>query len=217
MKLRLGPADLLVDFEFTIPENITEVGLYLSGGLDSAALLCLILTELRNTNRLNTINVKCFTITKNDGSMIYAAAVVKEIASMFNTPIEHINNYNNDDESILKGRVGLRSIQEIWKSKGDNTEFYMAVNRMAPAHIRPFAQKLNIIYINSPYYSAPFINLHKPQILDIFYKLNCEQIIPITHTCTVDAQGRCNQCYSCAERSWAFSSLNKKDLTIAIC
>ena len=211
MKLKLGPDNLLADFEFIIPETITEVAVYLSGGLDSAALLCLILTELKNTDRLTTTKVKCFTVIKNDGSMNYSSTVVSVISDMFNKQIEHINDYPNDEDSIIKGRVGAQSIQEIWKSKNKNSELYMAINRMAPDNIRPFTQTLKIVYVDSSYYISPFIDLHKPQILDIFYKLGCEQVISVTHTCTVDALGRCGECYSCAERKWGFSSLGKED------
>ncbi len=214
MKLTLGPPSISAEFDFSISEAVNEVAVYLSGGLDSAALLCLILTELRDTQRLTTVSVKCLTVTKDDGSMDYAAGVVKAISKLFEKDIEHINNIPNDADSILKGRVGLATVQELWKTKSANTVLYMAVNRMAPDDIRPFKQTLKIVYIDSPYYQAPFIDLHKPQILDLFYKLNCEEIIPITHTCTVIPTGVCEQCYSCQERKWGFSSLKKIDPAI---
>jgi lysophospholipase L1-like esterase len=48
---------------------------------------------------------------------------------------------------------------------------------MAPDNIRPFKQTLKVAYIENPFYDAPFINLHKPQILDIFYKLVDENLL----------------------------------------
>ena len=81
---------------------------------------------------------------------------------------------------------------------------------MAPDDIRPFSQKLNVVYRDEPYiYRSPFLSLHKPQILDIYYKLGCENIIQYTHSCTVQAVGSCNNCYSCKEREWGFTALGK--------
>lgn len=217
MKLTLGPAQLSVNFEFEIPDNINKVSVYLSGGLDSAVLLCLILTELKNTERLSKVSVECLTVVKNDGSMNRASNVVKAISALFQKEILHVNNISNDLDSVLKGRVGSAAIQSVWKNRELNTIYYMAVNRMAPDNIRPFKQTLKIFYKDSPYYESPFLNLHKPQILDLFFKLNCEEIIPITHTCTVNAITPCKECYSCQERKWGFSSLQKIDPTANSC
>jgi len=211
MQLVLGPNSLSTSFEFSIPIHINKIVVFLSGGLDSAALLCLILTELKNTNRLETTSIKCFTVTKNDGSMNYSAGVVDLVSSKFDKKIYHFNNFTNDHESINNGRVGLPAIKNIWSLQGPNTKIYMAMNKMAPDSIRPFSQTLKIQYQVSSYYESPFLNLHKPQILDIFYKLGCEQVILATHTCTVDVLGKCGNCYSCAERHWGFTSLGKVD------
>jgi len=214
MKLTLGPLSLATEFNFTIPELVNEVAVYLSGGLDSAALLCLILTELRNTQRLETVSVKCLTVIKNDGSMDHADNVVRAVSKLFKKEITHINHVTNDATSIANGRVGRKSIQSIWNTPRNNSVlYYMAINRMAPDSIRPFKQTLKIVYNNSPYYRSPFINLHKPQILDIFYKLSCEEIISTTHSCTVIPTSICGECYSCQERKWGFSSLVKIDPT----
>ena len=91
---------------------------------------------------------------------------------------------------------------------------YMGINRMAPDDIRPFEQRLKINYGNVTHgymYIAPFLFLHKPQILDIYYKLECEDLIPYTHSCTTLKIGACGECYSCAERKWGFDALGKID------
>ena len=57
MELTLGPPELSVPFSFTIPTHnrlgneIKRVGVFSSGGLDSTALLCLILSDLKDTGR----------------------------------------------------------------------------------------------------------------------------------------------------------------------
>jgi hypothetical protein len=65
--------------------------------------------------------------------------------------------------------------------------------------------------INGMYYTSPFLFLHKPQMLDIFYKLKCEEIIPYCHSCVIKEKEQCGTCYSCEERAWGFEMLGKVD------
>jgi len=225
MKLTLGPSTLSteIDFEFfrtygrftvvdgKLAHPILNLGVYLSGGIDSAALLCLILEE-RKLRRLD-IPVTAFTINKRDGPAYHAVNVLNKIREHFNIEIEHINDIPNDLDADKKGNIGLKCMEYIHGLK-PHMLLYMGINRMAPDDIRPFRQQLLIDYgieQVTRYYRAPFLFLHKPQILDILYKLNCEDIIPYTHSCTVLKDGKCGECYSCKEREWGFTLLGKSD------
>jgi hypothetical protein len=216
MKLILGPQDLSTELDFTIPtiiwknNQVTQVGVFVSGGHDSAALLCLILSELKATGRLETVAVTAFTVIKDEGSTYYSQRIVKKVSEHFGVPIRHINNVPNSKSAYKAGRIGVHPIRQICIDNFQNTILYMAVNRMAPDNIRPFPQRLNVFYRDEAYiYKSPFLLLHKPQILDIYYKLGCESIIQYTHSCTVQAVGSCNNCYSCKEREWGFTALTK--------
>ena len=188
-----------------------SVGAYVSGGLDSTIMLCMMLTELRNINRLD-IPVTCFTISKSDGPTFYATQVIKKVEEKFSVKLIHKNEIPNDLEQDKTGDIGPTPIKDI-HSQNIGMVVYMGINRMAPDDIRPFRQKLNnpYIYGKDSVFRAPFINLHKPQILDIYFKLGCEDLITYTHSCTVLKEGACGECYSCAERKWGFDSLGKTD------
>ena len=103
MKLILGPENLQTEFEFTLYKQVGpmfyndskllsmkhySVGAYVSGGLDSTIMLCMMLTELRNINRLD-IPVTCFTITKSDGPTFYATQVIKKVEEKFSVKLIH--------------------------------------------------------------------------------------------------------------------------------
>lgn len=226
MKLVIGHASLRTDFDFEILRkngpftsvegrygSINKVGVYLSGGLDSMALTCLILTELRNIGKLGTIPVTCFTVAKSDGPTLYATRLIPQIENHFSITLRHVNDIPNDPIPDLTGNLGGYPIKFI-KEYDPNMVVYMGNNRMAADDIRPFSQRLIIDYGHrkiTPVYSSPFLFLHKPQILDIIYQLGCEDLIPYTHSCTVLPVGACGQCYSCAERKWAFDALGKTD------
>lgn len=218
MKFTLGPVDLSTELNFTIPlcteegNIVNRVGIYSSGGLDSGAMLCLVLAELQQTGRLGTIPVFAFTVVKGEGSTYYSQRVIENISRHFNVPITHVNNIVNDDSAFGAGRVGLTPMTAIWEENHHDMAIYMSINKMAPNNIRPFAYTLKAQYKDvNKHRIAPFLNMHKPQILDLYYKLGCEEIIKYTHSCTSQAVDRCNACYSCAERDWGFSALLKTD------
>lgn len=216
MHLILGPSNLTTELDFTIPivniqnNKIDRVGVFVSSGLDSAALLCLIISELKSTNRLDSIKLTAFTVVKDEGSTYYAQRIIDKISKKFGVSIEHINNIPNDLDAYSAGRLGSHAIEKVWMDTNKDTLLYMAVNQMAPDGIRPFSQTLKVVYQENKIFRTPFLTLHKPQILDIYYKLGCEDIIEYTHSCTVQAVGSCNNCYSCKEREWGFTALDKK-------
>lgn len=229
MKLLLGPPKLETELDFTIfktvgPFNLTnnklgyvdKIGVYTSGGVDSTALWCLIIEELKAINKLNSTQLLAFTIAKSDGPTFYAVDVINQLKKHFNCEITHINDIVNDPIPDLTGDIGANAVQYI-KKYTNNILIYMAINRMAPDEIRPFNQVLKVNYgtkKDTQSYSTPFLFLHKPQILDIYYKLGCDSLLKYTHSCTEYDVGACGKCYSCAERAWGFSALNKIDPTI---
>jgi len=56
--------------------------------------------------------------------------------------------------------------------------------------------------------------LYKHNILEFMYAGNQEDLIDITHSCTEQQIGRCNKCWQCTERAWAFKQLDKTDTGI---
>jgi len=214
MHLILGPDRLTTELNFEIPvvnlrnNKINRVGVFVSGGIDSAILLCLVILELKATNRLDSTEITAFTVIKNEGSTYYAQRVIDKISNLFGISITHINNLLNDTEAI--GRVGEKTIRKVYNDTYDDTILYMAVNQMAPDDVRTFSQTLKIKYQKNNIFQSPFLSLHKPQILDIYYKLGCKNIIQYTHSCTVQSIGSCNNCYSCKEREWGFTALGKE-------
>ena len=58
---------------------------------------------------------------------------------------------------------------------------------------------------------TPFLPLYKYHIIDLFYKLQAEELIKPTHSCTANTVGRCNKCMWCKEREWGFNQLGLTD------
>jgi hypothetical protein len=93
-----------------------------------------------------------------------------------------------------------------------NGLMYLSGNNMPPPDIRKFIHgSLGFEYPIHPLYQLPFLDLLKPQMIDILYKLKSEFVIPYAHSCSRQLVGRCNLCYSCEERAWGFAELGLND------
>lgn len=218
MHLRIGPSQLQTDFILTIPEAfpdgrpVERLGIFLSGGLDSSILLCCLIQELKFMSM--NLEIDCYTVMKSDAVTFYAHRQLKQIKQLFpNHPkIVHYNNVENDEASFKFGRIGEDAHKRITE-ENPNTLFYMGINRMVDSSVREFKHKLKIKYIE-PWRDNlvfPFLNLAKPQIVDLYKKLNAESLIKYTHSCVMHIGGKCNNCYSCEERQWAMDELGIND------
>ena len=204
MKITIGPKHLEREFTFTIPE-VDNIGIFMSGGLDSSAMLTLILKELVETNRLKTVSLNAFTLEKPTGEPLYATRILKKFEDHFQVNIMHVNNIPNTEEAIRQGRMASTVIVETCKQF--NGLMYLSGNNMPPPDIKIFKGGLGFTYKQTSLYQQPFLNLLKPQMTDILYKLETDFIIPYTHSCSRQLRGKCNSCYSCKERSWGFEEL----------
>ena len=203
MKYTLGPKKYETEFTFTIPET-EKIGVFVSGGLDSAILLCMIVQELQETNR--AIPIETFTVKKHDGSTEYAPCVINWIKYHYN--IDIIINNHIENEDIDDGRVGRECIMSLLE-QNPSTLFYMGISRQPSPDIKVFHNNLMIKYPDEfGQLKFPFLNMIKPNMVDLYSKLNVSELIPFTHSCTVLADDFCDNCYSCEERAWAFEELN---------
>jgi 7-cyano-7-deazaguanine synthase in queuosine biosynthesis len=204
MKIITGPTHLENELTFTIPE-VDKIGIFMSGGIDSAALLSLMLTELIETNRLHSVSITAFTIEKPTGEPEYAARILKKFEKHFETTISHVNNIPNTAAAVQQGRMDHEVVMQTCRMF--DGLMYLSSNNMPSADIKEFTGGLGFSYRPNPLYQQPFLNLLKPQLIDILYKLKTDFIIPYTHSCSTQLTGKCNSCYSCEERSWGFDQL----------
>jgi hypothetical protein len=216
MNLLLGTGKLQIDFSFSIHDAIGKykktferIGVYFSGGIDSTALLILILTELQLSNKIKETPITCFTIKKNDFAVDISDQLIKLLSKKFNTTIEHQNYiFNKSQENI-----SISTFVELFRINRESI-FFLGINRMPDDEIVQFKNKLKVDYGHRKdrfVYYSPFLFLHKPQIIDIFYKLGHEDILPYTYSCTMQPKIPCGNCYACEERAWGFKYLEKID------
>lgn len=237
MLLTLGPPQLRTEFEFTVPQfktarahrvlarktnwEIDSIGIWMSGGLDSAALLALILSDLAATDRLHMYPLHCFYVY-TCGHRIEGPA--KKVSDYFSEKFSVPIDFHRYIDPVEAGASIAPSTYKRISYTHKNMLFYQGLNNPPTSDVvelpltwqgYPRLQETGTIY-DSPY-RFPFLNLHKPQILDILYQLACDGVIPLTQSC-IRAKflgDQCGACFSCHERSWGFEMLGKTDPGLA--
>lgn len=177
-----------------------QYGIMLSGGLDSAVLLYLILKENKD------IKIQPFTIPKHDGALLY----IKSIIAYINTKcqVELPETIVVGNQNLAHNEQGPSAVKEIRQKHsidhlffGSNKNPPVTIEGLNPVRIRPIDSSV----------LCPFFDLYKTDIVNLAVEHGLQELFNITHTCTEQQVGRCNSCWQCRERAWAFNTLNIQD------
>jgi len=187
--------------KFNLDQNL-RYGIMLSGGLDSAILLGLLVLENKN------IDIQPFTIPKTDGAILYADSVIEYINSKFNVRIP--KTILVGDPTVYHRLQSKTAVKEIFQEQSIDVLF-IAINKN-PEELNdlPGAPRRDIRSNNSKIV-FPFVDLLKTDIVKMAIENNLEDLFDITHSCTEQQIGRCSLCWQCTERSWTFKKLNLLD------
>jgi 7-cyano-7-deazaguanine synthase in queuosine biosynthesis len=183
-------------------------GIMLSGGLDSAVLMYLILKENKN------INIQSFSIPKHDGSHMFVDRILEYFKAQFNIDIP--NTILVGDPNVHHAQQSTRAVEQIFKQYPTIEFVYFATNQN-PQHEFDYSPYPEGSYPNRvkvsphPKILMPFIEMYKDEILKIVFDNNQEELLQLTHSCTEQKTGRCGQCFQCNERAWAFRQLDRTD------
>ncbi|NBO70595.1 MAG: hypothetical protein EBU66_07440 [Bacteroidetes bacterium] len=214
-----GPDNNRDTFELNIPED-RDIGIMLSSGADSAILLYLMCLELLYTGR-STDEIKyIFTIPKLDGAELHSANIVNWINKKLeiNLPQPTIVEPENlhDLHHSIKVREGIRESFVRYDPSAKNLFLYLADQKVIP---KPWPS--HMVGLVEPYrvsenehkdiIGLPFNHLNKAHTIDLHFLFKTEGLLELSHSCTERQTGRCNQCYHCNERQWAFEQLGKVD------
>jgi hypothetical protein len=192
-------------------QNNTSYGIMLSGGLDSAVLLYLLLKENKN------INIQPFSIPKHDGSHVFVPRILEHFKFQFD--IEIPDTLLVGDPNLHHSQQSTAAIKQIFKDYAEIDFIYFATNQN-PTHDFDYNRYPNGSYPDRvktsphPKILMPFIEMHKDEILKLVFDHGQEELLKLTHSCTEQKTGRCGRCFQCNERAWAFRQLDKLDFGI---
>ena len=188
-----------------LPEN-QNIALMFSGGADSSILLYLL--HKHNIEENKKCVIQSYTVPRRTGARDHTANVINYIRTHLKTEIP--DTICLGDPDIHHSLFAKNAINEIL---GMNKYTFLFVGD---------TQNPNIIldtafeYPNrgkstSPKISQPFLPFDKSYVLSLYFKYGVEDMLKPTHSCSVEIFGRCNYCFFCKEREWAFSKLGLDD------
>lgn len=176
-------------------------GILISGGLDSTILLSLLAKENAN------LCIQPFTIPKSDGAMLYVNNIIQQINKKFNTNIPETIQVG--DPTVHHRQQSSTAVKEIF-SKFNIDYLYIGINPVPPELANVQGAPARDFTIKDPRIIFPFANYYKDKIISLVD--NLDELAEITHSCTELTESRCNVCWQCQERAWAFKQLNKIDI-----
>jgi hypothetical protein len=197
MNIICGPINDQRTVTIELSPKKETLGVFVSGGIDSAILYYLLLKENIALNNLHDIIP--FTIFRKEGSSYAAAPVIEHVHFSLGLPLK----------SALK--VGDNTLPEHQQVGSGMQEAYKAgISRVYGGLIQQLPQHLigwdAVKFRESEKFKAPFQHLNKSHIIDLVRKFDQECLYHITHSCCYDV-GRCNVCNGCNERAWGFEQL----------
>ena len=201
---RLDQKEIVVD----VQQN-KNYGIMLSGGIDSTILLYFIIKDFKDKNL--SVNIQPFTIAKMDGSYKYVNGIVEYFNSYFGITIPQTIIVG--DPSLHHSEQNKSGVIEVFKRFPKTDFIFLALNQNPPDSFGDpnWVRPARITKSPDPRILLPFVELYKTHIIDLMFEYGQEQLMNITHSCTEQPIGRCNTCFQCSERAWAFDQLEKTD------
>jgi hypothetical protein len=190
-------------FKLQLPLLRRNIGVLVSGGLDSALLYYIAKSLAIQDNKFNVIP---YTLERDNSSRTYAQLVIDCVHDKLN--IERLDTkcipilQTDRDAQVSEG------IRKLLKEKLNLV--YVGIITTLPEHalheVSPPYTPVDIDLVN-----YPLKHLTKDHIVDMTIKLGIDKLFEWTHSCVYDIAGRCNKCNRCNERAWAFTQLGLID------
>lgn len=187
----------------------------LSGGLDSAILLYILLKEYQKNSIYPDIQI--FTIPKSDGSYLYVDSILEYFNQQFKIKLPAKVFVGNPEAH--HSQQSTTAVLEILSKYPDIDYIYFATNQNPDrmfdySNLKPGEYPNRVTKSDHQKVVMPFIEMRKDQILKLLFDNNQRALIDLTHSCTEWIRGRCEVCFQCRERKWAFDQLDKSDTGI---
>jgi hypothetical protein len=202
MKISCTANDDTKTVHIQLPLIPSKIGMFVSGGLDSAILYYLLLKANAELGDMHMIHP--FVVPRTEGSKYFARPVIAHVHSQFNLPYR---------DPILVGDPSLPGHLQV-KSGGDSamlmgySQLYGGVIDQLPEHTigyEPAPVEENDIV------KMPFLNLTKGHVINLIVRCKQEALFYITHSCSILEIGKCNTCNGCNERNWGFAQCGLTD------
>lgn len=183
-----------------------KIGVFISGGFDSTTMFYLVCSTIMRVNP--KIELIVFTVPRYDDSSVHSERVYEWMKSVFpeitmsreiigNPDVHHSKQVSTGIRQALHLHRNLRLIVGDTK----NPDEYLG---------QPGPERTDV---GMSLVLQPFFNYDKSVVLSLAKDMEVlDKISEISHTCTESKTLRCNMCWQCKERAWAFKKLELTDV-----
>ena len=184
-----------------------HLGVMFSGGADSSILLYLI--HKQNIEENKNCKIVPYSVSRRPGTIAHTTNVLNYLKSYFNIELPDVI-YVGDADVHHSKFVGSGMKDALLKYKADilltgttkNPDIQLETTFTYPARENTIRTDIR---------QHPFFNYDKAFVISLYYQYKIEEMLKLTHSCCMKVAGRCNECFFCKERAWAFSKLNLID------
>jgi hypothetical protein len=194
MKIECGPAHDRRTLSFTLPDA-KKIGVFVSGGIDSALLYYLLLLEKQKIN--HDCDIVPLVIFRKEGSKRFAPPIIEKINRMVGVDktFKRLGNTTLPEPeqvtSAVKQAFQLLKIEVV----------FVGVISNRPEHQIGF----DLIPVpDSELVKTPLNNLEKSHIIDLYNQLGIASLLDMTFSCDQSDNTACGTCNGCRERAWGF-------------
>jgi len=193
--------------ENLIPKDATQVGVMISGGLDSTLLLYLLTKE--NKTRTNPVDLITLSVERKN-AMVHVNRAIETVERLNNVTIKNMvvgDPTVDSDYQVISGALDALSNKKIplvflaTTAVPDNLHLEAG---FAPP-VRDPKPRTRVI--------QPWVLETKDQVVKYIVEHNLFDLVKVTHSCTVEDMSHCGKCFNCVERKWAFDANNASDST----
>jgi len=224
----LTDINLLIPKKSLLDNDISTLGIWLSGGADSS-LLCYLLAKHIKENDL-PYKIQTVTIPKRSSDRYHLDVlkfIKKELdcADIFLDPIVHVvpvEEYHDSFHKFVFQHITEKRFSFIYsginqspteEAFNDQWKKLPDIEKLRGEDVRKLLVLNFVIEIENNLYEAgeirPFFNKTKKDIANLYKEHNLiNNLFPLTNSC-VDVEyvnGHCGKCWFCKEREWAFGS-----------
>ena len=125
-----------IELEFSLPEHMTDVGIRISGGLDSAIILYILCIYITETNR----DIKILPMTTNDWTKPYQVKWATRVLNWIQNQFPNVNFYEHktyqlkENEDYIQGQIDhkLRVLKEFEQLNNKKIDVTLHGQNLAP-------------------------------------------------------------------------------------
>ena len=178
-----------------------NICLLFSGGVDSALIFYLVAKEIQEKYSNKTLTL--YVIDRYNRPLDHAYRVYDLLCKKLDTDRFRLNTVEIPPSENFEE---IKILSKIIKSQNIHDMLLCGINKYPDdITIRP---KFIADFTETDFVKYPLKNYTKDAIINQFYKLGIEDILPYTHSCGLNNDTPCEQCFNCRERIWAYDRLN---------